>query len=112
MVSDISEAMLIMLFIEGLAEPLRGWVKAYKPITLQDTISRPRDLQDAVPKTRFLPKANFPNKYNDKKSFQKEWNGKNRMDSSIKYELRRKKLCFSCQEPWAPGHKCSKGKAH
>ena len=27
-------------------------------------------------------------------------------------ELRRKKLCFSCQEPWALGHKCVKGKAH
>ena len=28
-------------------------------------------------------------------------------------ELRRKKLCFSCQEPWVPGHRCSsKGKAH
>ena len=28
------------------------------------------------------------------------------------YELRRKKLCFSYQEPWAPRHKCVKGKAH
>ena len=27
-------------------------------------------------------------------------------------ELRRKKLCFCCQEPWAPGHKCVKGKSH
>ena len=27
-------------------------------------------------------------------------------------ELRRKKLCFSCQEPWAPSHKCVKGKSH
>ena len=27
-------------------------------------------------------------------------------------ELRRKKPCFSCQEPWVPGHNCVKGKAH
>jgi hypothetical protein len=27
-VTDISEPRLIMLFIEGLTEPLRGWVKA------------------------------------------------------------------------------------
>jgi hypothetical protein len=34
MVMDILEARLVMLFIEGLVEPLRGWVKAYKPINL------------------------------------------------------------------------------
>jgi hypothetical protein len=39
MVTDITEPRLIMLFTEGLAEPLRGWVKAYKPATLQDAIS-------------------------------------------------------------------------
>jgi hypothetical protein len=30
-VTDISKPRLIMLFIEGLKEPLRGWVKAYRP---------------------------------------------------------------------------------
>ena len=34
MVTDITEPRLIMLFTEGLAESLRGWVKAYKPTTL------------------------------------------------------------------------------
>ena len=52
MVSDISESRLIMLFTEALSEPLRGWVKAYKPITLQDAISRTLDLQDFVPKNK------------------------------------------------------------
>jgi hypothetical protein len=33
-VTDISEPRLIMLFTKGLTEPLRGWVKAYKPPTL------------------------------------------------------------------------------
>ena len=27
-------------------------------------------------------------------------------------DLRQKKLCFTCQEPWAPGHRCAAGKAH
>jgi hypothetical protein len=44
MVTDISEARLVMLFIEGLTEPLRGWVKAYKPTSLQDAVSSARDL--------------------------------------------------------------------
>jgi hypothetical protein len=33
-VTDISEPRLIMLFTEGPTEPLRGWVKAYRPPTL------------------------------------------------------------------------------
>jgi hypothetical protein len=37
-VTDISQPRLIMLFTKGLTEPLRGWVKAYKPPTLQDAI--------------------------------------------------------------------------
>jgi hypothetical protein len=37
-VTDISNPRLIMLFAEGLTEPLRGWVKAYRTHTLQDAI--------------------------------------------------------------------------
>jgi hypothetical protein len=33
-VTDISEPRLVMLFTEGLTEPLRGWVKAYHPHSL------------------------------------------------------------------------------
>ena len=35
------------------------------------------------------------------------------MDDDTRKELRRKKLCFTCQEPWIPGHRCiGKAKAH
>jgi hypothetical protein len=37
-VTDISEHRLVMLFTEALTDPLRGWVKAFKPRTLQDAI--------------------------------------------------------------------------
>ena len=40
MVTYVSESRLIMLFSEALTEALRGWVKAYKPSTLQDAINR------------------------------------------------------------------------
>ena len=53
MVTDISEARLIMLFMEGLLEPLHGWVKAFKPMTLQDAIIRAWDIEDVVPKNKF-----------------------------------------------------------
>ena len=65
MVTDTTEPRLIMLFTEGLAEPLRGWVKAYKPATLMDAIWRARDLQNAVLKNRFPPKLSFPPKGKD-----------------------------------------------
>jgi hypothetical protein len=35
------------------------------------------------------------------------------MDEETQRELRRKKLCYSCKEPWEPGHRCmGKGKLH
>ena len=35
------------------------------------------------------------------------------MDNNTQQDLRRKKLCFNCHEPWVPGHRCSgKGKAY
>ena len=73
MVTDVFESRLIMLFSKALTEPLCGWVKAYKPSTLQDAINRTRYLQDSVPKNRFSVKTNFPIKDKDKKPFQKEW---------------------------------------
>jgi hypothetical protein len=32
--------------------------------------------------------------------------GRGRMDDNTRRELRRKKLCFTCKEPWNPSHKC------
>jgi hypothetical protein len=113
MVTDVSESRLIMLFVEALAEPLRGWVKAYKPTTLQDAIGRTRDLQEAVPKNRFPARPIIPLRDKDKKPFQREWPRREKMDEDTRRELRRKKLCFTCQEPWVPGHRCAgKAKAH
>ena len=35
------------------------------------------------------------------------------LDNDTGKDLRRKKLCFTCQEPWVLGHRCSgKAKAH
>jgi hypothetical protein len=71
-VTDISEPRLIMLFTEGLTEPLRGWVKAYMPPTLQDAILRTRDLTDSVPKTKTFSKPFVHQRDRDRKPFQKE----------------------------------------
>ena len=106
-VTNVSESRLIMLFSEALTEPLQWWVKAYKPSTLQDVINRARDLQDSVPKNRFPLKTNFPVKDKDRKPFQQEMPKKTWLDDDTRKDLRWKKLCFTCQEPWVPNHGCS-----
>jgi hypothetical protein len=55
MVQDVSQARLMMFFKEGLMEPLKGWVKAFKPTNLQDAIWRTRDL-GSTKKSRFTPR--------------------------------------------------------
>jgi hypothetical protein len=112
-VTYISEHRLVMLFTEGLAEPLRGWVKAFRPTTLQDAIKRMLDMMDTVPKTKGPTKPYIPPKNPDKKPFHKEWTGKDRLDEETRRELRWKKLCFTCKDPWESGHRCmGKGKSH
>jgi hypothetical protein len=102
-----------MLFTEGLTETLRGWVKAYRPPTLQDAILRTRDLADSVPKTKTFSKPFVPQRDQDRKPFQREWKGKEKLDEETRRELMRNKLCFSCRDPWVPGHRCmGKGEIH
>jgi len=38
--------------------------------------------------------------------------GRAKIDDDARRELKKKRLCFPCQEPWAPGHRCVAGKAH
>ena len=113
MVPDLYVARRVYMFIDGLEEPLHGLVKYTKPITLHDAIERARDLQYAFPKA----KANFQNKSSflpkgkgEKFSPSKESSLKKPLDIDLRRELRKKKLCFTCQESWAPGHRCVVGK--
>jgi hypothetical protein len=66
MVTDISQQRLVMLFMEGLVEPLRGWVKAFRPTTLHEAIMRSQDMKDVVnkkapTKSSSLKEARRPN---------------------------------------------------
>ena len=38
--------------------------------------------------------------------------GQEQVDDDARRELKKKQLCFTCQESWAPGHRCVAGKAH
>jgi hypothetical protein len=102
-----------MLFIEGLLEPLCGWVKDFNPETLQDVIVRTRDMEGAVPKTKKKSKPFIPQKIKNKNPPGKEGIGKEILDEATNNELRRKNIFFHYKYPWVPGHKFQgKGQAH
>jgi hypothetical protein len=103
MVPDVSESRLMMLFSEGLTEPLHGWVKDFKPTTLQDVIWKTRDLEGATSKNKFTPRPPLAPRGRDQRVVDK---GKGKLDEATKRELRRKQLCYTCKEPWEPGHRC------
>ena len=88
MVTDVAESRLTILFTEALTEPLRGWVKAYKPSTLQDSISQARYLQESVLKNRFPLKTNFPIRDKNKKPFQQDLPKKIWLDDDTRKDLR------------------------
>jgi hypothetical protein len=71
MVQDVSQARLMMLFTEGLMEPLRGWVKAFKPTNLQEAIWKTRDLGSAT-KTKFTPRPPINQGGRDQRGLTKE----------------------------------------
>jgi hypothetical protein len=101
-----------MLFIEGLVEPLRGWVKAFRPPTLQSSIMKTQDMADTTTKKApvkpFIPQKvnqrSFPRRHGKEKTIwtkrlRERSKGRN-FDSDAKY-------------PWELGHRCmGKGKVH
>jgi len=99
MIPNISPTRLLMLFTEGLLEPLRGWVKDFNPPNLQEAIWRTRDLMGSTTKSKFTPRPPINQGEKDQRGVDR---GKERMDEATRRELRRKNLCFTCKEPWEP----------
>ena len=60
-------------------------------------------------KTHVVTPTPSPQEDKDKEPTQK----KPHFDEDSQQELWRKKLCFTCKEPWGPDHRClGKGKIH
>ena len=60
----------MVMFIEGLMEPLKGWLKAFDPPTLQEETNKPRGMKLAAPSNKFSSKESTP--YQDNKNFPKK----------------------------------------
>ena len=115
MVPNMSEKRIVYLFLDGLEDSVKGLVKAFSPSTLQEAIKRSLYLETCIP---MKPSTNqkLPNLWQHKENFQKKSFpalppknvinvAKKKVDEETKSELRRKKLCFTCREPWVLGHR-------
>jgi hypothetical protein len=115
MVQDVSERRLVILFTEGLSEPLKGWIKAFDPPSLQEAMKKARGMEFAAPKSKSLHKE-IPSTSNEtlQQSDKKEKSAP-MMDEETQEELKKKKLCYWCKEPYNRDHDCPlrpKGKAN
>ena len=73
-VAYVSMGRLVFMFIEVLAEPLKGLVKSHKPTALKYAMNFTRDLRNVLPRTRFPHKPIFEF---EKKPLQKDAPNKN-----------------------------------
>jgi hypothetical protein len=106
MMQDVSQARLMMLFTEGLMEPLRGWLKAFKPTNIHDAIWKTRNLGSTT-KNKFTPRNPLKlggrdqippmNRGRDQRGFDR---GRGRMDETTRRELRRKSLGIQHRNAW------------
>eukprot|EP00253_Pinus_taeda_P003165 PITA_03165 len=74
-----------------------------------------RDLQDVLPKTQtpYPQRQPFQSKGKDVRIPPPRGNpGRVQINDDVRRALKKKRLCFTCQESWAPGHKCATRKAH
>jgi hypothetical protein len=66
-----------------------------------------------MPKTKPFTKPFVPQRDKDQKNPQRELKGKPKMDDDTRWVLMRKKIFFSCKDPWVLGHRClGKGQLH
>ena len=121
MVQDVSERRLVILFTEGLSEPLKGWIKAFEPPSLQEAMRKARSMELTTPSSRFTPRSTSSFKDNKKFDKNKDKKGDTKgkftapLDMETLNDLRRKKLCFYCKGPYDRDHDCPmrpKGKAN
>ncbi|XP_059065756.1 uncharacterized protein LOC131857345 [Cryptomeria japonica] len=125
MVNNMSNQRLVVLFIEGLMEPLRGWVKAFDPPTLLLAIKKARSMDVITTQNKFGSKGSTSFKANrnfskgkEKSNFKNDYKPKPAappLDRETLNDLRQKKLCFYCKGPYDANHDCPlrpKGRAN
>ena len=70
LVIDISKRRLLVLFMDGLSDPFRCWVKGHDLATLHEAAKKAHDLAPSSFRSRFQHRDSHIKK--DKKSFHKD----------------------------------------
>ncbi|KAL0324565.1 UNVERIFIED_CONTAM: Transposon Ty3-G Gag-Pol polyprotein [Sesamum calycinum] len=128
---NLDEAFFMMKFISGLKEEIKGYVATMKPTTLDQSIVLARKQESMV--NAILRKTNQHQKTNQGKPIFKPPNKgppyKPSFKPSFRYreensqpkrfltkaEVRARKeknLCYKCDEPYTPGHRCKYRQVH
>jgi len=68
LVTNISERCQIVLFMDGLREPLRGWTKGFNPCTLNKAIKKVCDMATSSSKTQAVTQIPSPQEDKDKET--------------------------------------------
>ena len=75
----------MILFTKGLVEPLRGWVKAFRPTTLHESIMRSQDMKDVVNK-KISMKSFIPQGGKETRIPYNSWKKKDKMNEETQSE--------------------------
>ena len=112
LVTNIFKRRWIVIFMDGLIEPLKGWVKGFNPTTLSEAIKKAWSMASSSMSSSWGYSHSKPPMFprdKDNKPLPK----KPSLDEATRQELRRKKLCFNCKGSWEPERRClGKEKIH
>lgn len=74
LVIDISEWRFVVLFMDGILDPLQGWVEGHDSITLQETTKKAHDVAPSSFRSRFQHRDSYmkQDKEKEKKYFHKD----------------------------------------
>lgn len=94
LVTDIFERRLIVLFVDGRMDPLRGWIKALNP---KADIKKSNNMDPGTIKRKALPKELSKPKDQENLPFSKDAPRRYKLDEET--QKVRRKMCFTCKEP-------------
>ncbi|KAL0420985.1 UNVERIFIED_CONTAM: Transposon Ty3-G Gag-Pol polyprotein [Sesamum latifolium] len=128
---NLDETFFMMKFISGLKEEIKGYVATMNPTTLDQTIVLARRQENIV--NALLRKTNQQQKNNQSKapfkpqnksipyktSFKPSFKPRDEASQPRRFlteaEVRARKeknLCYKCDEPYSPGHRCRIRQVH
>ncbi|KAL0420986.1 UNVERIFIED_CONTAM: hypothetical protein Slati_3121500 [Sesamum latifolium] len=128
---NLDETFFMMKFISGLKEEIKGYVATMNPTTLDQTIVLARRQENIV--NALLRKINQQQKNNQSKapfkpqnkslpyktSFKPSFKPRDEASQPRRFlteaEVRARKeknLCYKCDEPYSPGHRCRIRQVH